>query len=440
MPSSLIVLIGLYGIIDALSLGLGEEQRYFYAVLVLSIACILTVAPKRFVGSPLAQGIPKVWLATTTVGLIMVAFQPDKHVGYVIGDAVSFTLPLLMLVFVTRSPGALLSDSSLSWLGIFMVLAAGLAFISPMLLGNSSSRFREPPVLLVSWSWVILTNCRANSTTALACVLSALVAALTLLSGARFALVIWLAIGSVIIGLGISSKVTRQLCFGGSVLIAICLLTGIADEGIVRPMSDYRISSLIENFDSESIFASVIADGSMENRILEADDALHTRRTEHNLVQWLVGSGHGATFNTGCAYYGERALGDGTAHHIHFGLVLLYYRYGLLGLALYFLIAFSAVRSLLAVRRVSATDPLFKTTLVFDLASLGYLANLLLFNQLVDPTASFAFAGQLATSYVWKRRASNQSNVRISDSGCRGTKLSSAMPANRYVSFSSKCQ
>jgi hypothetical protein len=114
-------------------------------------------------------------------------------------------------------------------------------------------------------------------------------------------------------------------------------------------------------------------------------------------LPWILGSGHGATFEGATAYYGDRLLANGDVHHIHFGLVLLYYRYGLLGVLGFLWLMWSAARQIMLLRRASTKSRLYYPCLLFTLAIVAYLLNFLLFNELVDPVFSFAIAGFLTT-------------------------------------------
>lgn len=407
MPPLFILLLGAYVIIDSCTLGLGEYQRYCYAAVCILTAGMLAIKPRRWDFSinsiPLLQG----WLAVSIIGFAMVLAQPSRHLSYVFGDAVSFTLPVLLALFTSRQPDVFTRVSSLKWIGILLIIATGVAIVFP---DQQSNRFQEPSMLLVAAVWVLLTVKSRPAITLLGIVATIGVALVTLLSGARFALVIWVAMGGTLVALGLTSRAAKMIYYFGGTVIAICLALGLVGSGEMTNLSDLRVANLIDRLKAGDIYYSIVEDGSMKNRFLEADDALNTRWTQQGVAQWVFGSGHGATFETGYAYYGDRPLSDGSVHHIHFGPVLLYYRYGLPGLAVYLCFALSCFRQLLFLRWADRDHQLFAPSLVFTLGSLGILANFLLFNQLVDPIASFAMAGQVVTRQIWLQQSAQESD------------------------------
>lgn len=392
-PPFLILLLGVYASVDVLSLGLGEYQRVAYAALV--VLCSVHVISLRpvHVDSPLRTGLCRLWLAVTVIGLGTVALQPTVHPVYVVGDLVSFALPLLFVCYANRRPAVFFDARTLAITAGLLTFSMAVAIV---FIDAASNRFCEPSLLLMSIIWVGLTVPTTLAMTAVCLLGNFLVLGVTLLSGARFALLLWLLLGVTPILLGRASKLATRSLLVGMALIAFAIAAGLGDGVSLESLGSLRVAGLVERIASGDAVAGVIEDGSMWNRFVEADDALYTQWTQNGPLEWFLGSGHGATFETGYAYYGDRPLDDGRVHHIHLGLVLLYYRYGVPGVALLLWLIGSTIRRLWLIRRMPRRNPVFLPTLVFSLASLGYLLNLLLFNQLVDPIASFAFAGHLA--------------------------------------------
>jgi hypothetical protein len=238
----------------------------------------------------------------------------------------------------------------------------------------------------------------------------------TLLSGARLALLLWPVMAGVLLLMG---HVPRQMALAGFCgLVALVPLADVALDrlGLAEKIGQSRIGQSMTNLDGRRIFEGVVQDGSMNNRVVEASDALYTRYDYQGILAWIFGSGHGATFEGATAFYGERMLPNGDVHHIHFGIVLLYYRYGIPGVAGFLWLISAALRQMWFLRRCSAQSPLYYPSLLFTVAVIAYLLNFLLFNELIDPVFSFALAGFITTrdlAMPARRRAGLRSPVRI---------------------------
>ena len=405
MPHLIIVLLGAYAILDSMSLGLGQEQRAYYVVLFLLTALAYVLTPQVNSYRHLSSGVVRCWIAATIFGCVMVLFQEHRYGIYIVGDAITFSLPILFVALADRMPQIFSDTKSQRWLLCLLLTATCAATVSPYLFEASTTRFQEPALMLMALTWVAVACNRDVSLIFPKIVVLLVVVTITLFSGARFALLLWLAMGAALILLGHATRATKWTFYTGAATLTLFAAIGVIGGDSLPTLEGFRVGSLIDRLHSGRVLDSVIEDGSMQNRILEADDALYTRFTHQGWLQWVLGSGHGATFDTGYAYYGDRALDNGQVHHIHFGLVLLYFRYGVLGVVLFAWLLASGVRCLIVLRRANRNNPLFKPTLVFSLASLSYLLSFLLFNQLVDPVASFAMAGHVVTYDLWKRRA-----------------------------------
>jgi hypothetical protein len=255
------------------------------------------------------------------------------------------------------------------------------------------------------------------------------VLALTLLSGARSALLLYLATGVVLYTL---RQVPRQVALLGFISFGTLLLvleSGILASLIPMEWRELRFSRFVDQYCQAGLLEGILKDQSMNNRILESEDALYERRYHHGWWQMIFGSGHGATFEGVTAFYGDRAQADGQVHHIHFGLVLLYYRYGIPGLLAYCWLAMAALRQLVSLRHSKLSLDICYPSLIFSLGTLGYLAELLLFNQLVDPVLSLTIAGFLATRDIALTTKGQPISLA---SGNQGRVRTAGMP--RYVS------
>jgi hypothetical protein len=207
-----------------------------------------------------------------------------------------------------------------------MLLASISAVLIPML-SHNSERFQEPPLLLMALGWIGMIRPKRVEGLACSILISVAVLQLTVMSGARFALVLWPMMGIALLALG---HVSRRMA-----AVALCMLVGVvltADVAIealdlTAKIDESRMGRFLGRLEHESFAEGIFFDASMNNRMLEASDAFYTRYDYQSWPAWLLGSGHGATFEGDAAYYGERETDRGDVHHIHFGLMLLYYRY-----------------------------------------------------------------------------------------------------------------
>jgi hypothetical protein len=397
MQVFLVTLIGGFAILDSVSIGLGEQERYGYPVLSCVLIITLLVSKRSNRTTPSMRHIIEMYVAFVAIGLAMVCFQPQIRWIYVLGDFASLAMPLLLLLLTITSDRRFFDNRMLRQLTVVLLAASIVPIIVPDSWTHHSGRFEEPPLILAVLTCVRLLRPSNTKQFLGNLAVFGIGLLLTLMSGARTALLIYVAVGGSLFLLG---HVSRKVAFSGLVAAAmLCLVldSGVLTSAIPKRWGELRISRLVEQYHEIGMLEGILEDQSMNNRILEAQDALYETWHHHNWLQLVFGSGHGATFEGVTAYYEDRALADGQVHHIHFGLVLLYYRYGIPGLLIYAWLVMSALRQLIRLRRRQVAPDQYFPALIFALGTLGYLAELLLFNQLVDPVLSFTIAGFLIT-------------------------------------------
>jgi hypothetical protein len=397
MAIVLVIMLGLYSVVDSMSLGLGTEQRVAYGVLFCLTIILLLATRAR---SPQPQSLGRVigtWWLIGLLGFVMVLSQETVYPVYVVGDAASFLFPALLLLMARKDATAFRHMPTINIAAAFMVAASLMAAIVLPHLGYGSERFQEPPVLLTAVTLTGLMRPARPGVFLVSALTAALLIYLTFLSGARLALMLWPVMGGILLLLG---HVPKQIAIAGFCgLVGMVPLADFALDrlGIGENIAQSRLGQSLEHLDGSRLMAGVVEDGSMNNRIMESTDALFTRYDYQSILPWVFGSGHGATFEGSTAYYGDRLLSNGDVHHIHFGLVLLYYRYGIPGVLGFVWLISAAFRYMWFLRRCSIKSPLYYPSLMFTVAVFGYLLNFLLFNELIDPVFSFALAGFLTT-------------------------------------------
>jgi hypothetical protein len=222
--------------------------------------------------------------------------------------------------------------------------------------------------------------------------------------------VLWALIGGLMLVFGQASKRVVLAGLGATVLVHIIADTAMQGFDYESLIADSRVGSFFGKLASGDILYEVIDDESMYNRIRESSDALRTRFEYQGPFTWVLGSGHGAAFDGLTAQYGERLLSNGESHHIHFGLVLLYYRYGIPGLIGYAWLLTLSFRHLVALRRCDTRTGINRASLIFTIATIAYLMNFLICNEMVNPVVSYTLAGFLL---------SRDLQMRIHASACR---------------------
>jgi hypothetical protein len=396
MSITLVIALGLYVVIDLMSIGLGTEQRPAYGALLLITGLVLLAAKWR---PPLPRSVGRiaaVWWIIGAIGFVMVFSQETIYPLYVVGDAASFLYPALLLVIARKDASVFFHVPTIRILGAFMLLASIGAVLIPML-SHNTERFQEPPLLLMALGWIGMIRPKRIEGLASSILISVAVLQLTVMSGARFALVLWPMMGIALFAMGHVSK--RMAAVALCMLLGVAVTADVAIEALdlTAKIDDSRMGRFLGRIGTESLADGIFFDASMNNRMLEASDAFYTRYDYQSWPAWLLGSGHGATFEGDAAYYGERETDSGDVHHIHFGLMLLYYRYGIPGVCGFLWLFATVLHQMLVLRRCPANAPLYYPSLVFTLAAIAYLLNFLLFNELIDPVFSFTIAGFLTT-------------------------------------------
>jgi hypothetical protein len=397
MPIILVILLGVYSVIDSLSLGLGTEQRIAYGVLFCVTILLILFARAR---APQPKSLGRVigaWWLIGLIGFVMILTQETVYPVYIVGDAASFLYPAMLLLMAKKDATAFRHMPTIAIAAVWMVVASLMAaFVFPHF-GYGGDRFQEPPLLLMAVTLVGLLRPTRPGLFVLSAVTTIILIYITLLSGARLALMLWPVMACVLLLMG---HVPKQFAMAGLCgLVGLVPLADLAFDrlGLAENVAQSRLAQSFEHLDGSRLVAGMVEDGSMNNRIMESSDALYTRYDYQGILSWIFGSGHGATFEGATAYYGDRLLSNGDVHHIHFGLVLLYYRYGIPGVIGFFWLFLAAFRQMWFLRRCSPKSPLYYPSLLFTVAGIAYLLNFLLFNELIDPAFSFALAGFLTT-------------------------------------------
>ena len=209
---------------------------------------------------------------------------------------------------------------------------------------------------------------------------------MALLSGSRSIVVITLLAFAVTV---LSNWTARFLVVLGALLALVLFAVGpdIGWENLranptLRPI--LRISGL----------ARPAEDVAISGRASEAGMVLDDIGRRHPLSA-LVGMGHGAVFKPDAWTQVQTISEEGFVHNVHTGPVLMLFRYGALGVALYLLVIAHTTVTCYRLFRRRAEPTTDSATFLYALGTLLFMIEFLARNVLPNPLFSFFLAGHL---------------------------------------------
>jgi hypothetical protein len=252
------------------------------------------------------------------------------------------------------------------------------------------TRFEAPSVLAiaVAWTWALFPSehprsyARWHRARLAGWLMVVLLVPIAISSGSRTALGVWVLVCIVTLALSVKNP---RVVIGGIATAAVALVLLTLPE----------VQSAIQSAGPEiarqarlATFQSGQQDVSLEARAIEVHDALRTMHMEGDLLTNAVGFGHGATYVPTTDLIAVNMDEFGRIHNIHFTPVMILFRYGWTGLALYVvLVVWLLAKALREVRR--RKDPL--SILLFT-SLLAVLADAMVRNAFADPTFSLVVA------------------------------------------------
>jgi cyanate permease len=103
MQILVVILVGGFAVVDAMSIGLGDVERYSYAAISGVLIASLFIGRRYNRSTRSIRRILQVYMGIVGIGLVMVLLQPTIRWMYVVGDLVSVAMPLIILVLGMRS-------------------------------------------------------------------------------------------------------------------------------------------------------------------------------------------------------------------------------------------------------------------------------------------------------------------------------------------------
>ena len=382
-PAIILVALGAFIIVDYLFFFVVPAQRLIYGVIVLLAAVALLLGLKEFKVTQKSFKLITAWVVFSALFLLPVFLQKHFYLGYVLGDLASVLFPLVMLLVGLRYPEFFSVTKSVP---IVMALTL-IGVVLGMFFGEYGDRFEAPTSMLFVVAWAIVLFSKSIITRSLGLGALLLLLVIAFESGERTSVILW------IICLVLVIFVTLRLTALTGLLVAMTL-------GVVVIFSGQLINVLIQDIIEQSRFstaASVDQDQSLLERYDEARDVLLMLETAPSAAH-LLGHGHGSAYRPYYSYIQRNISHEGEVHNIHFGPLLVYFRYGAIGFLIYLALVVVSVKAMFRLRRQYSSGLASPQKFVFTLTVVLYLFDWLLRNILVDPLWSYALAGFLVVN------------------------------------------
>jgi hypothetical protein len=293
----------------------------------------------------------------------------------------SLLLPALLLVAGVVAPAVFCSTRSLVVLGV--VLFAASVAAAALGIASGAPRYEAPHDLLIVALWLVAYRSHGLARLGTGLLLLAIFV-FAFRSGYRTPVLLWIFCGAYCAALTWSFG--RMLAVAIPVVAVIVVLAG----GAIR---DAAIESLATTRFGENVRGE--ADPSLLARFYEARDAVNQFERRGGPMNDVLGFGHGSTFRP---VFGpiHNMTPEGVVHHIHFGPVLILYRYGMLGLGIYLWLLVKAFAAFIAQYKSSRKSAPISFTEMFFTLGLGIsLLDGIMRNVLADPAFSYVLAGFL---------------------------------------------
>lgn len=386
--------LGVASMANSLSIRTTIVDRVGYAAVLAAGGALLVWGWRRRRPDLWAVSIPLLaWSAYLVLqALRMIPMRGERLVSAVTDLLIVLTPLLFAVVLAQWRP----TPSEVSR-GI--MIFAGLSFLATMIawVDAGSARFEAPSALLVVVVLVLalapppFVEMTKNQRWVFAGIAGLLGLAI-FASRSRTPLVIFLVVAGLLLALPAVDRRRRLrwAAIGVAGAIAVVLLgtlvrsgpSGVADLGddLLRTL---RLQEAVGSGKDTSVAA----------RVDEASDAIRTMSLEGALLDPVIGFGHGATYQPHESRIKANIDTDtGRVHNIHITPVLVWFRYGWIGLALFVALFVVAFRSAWRTPRRDRTG----LGLIVVLGLCAYAVDLTLRNALADPAFSLVLALALA--------------------------------------------
>lgn len=250
-----------------------------------------------------------------------------RSLPWLIGDFLIMAAPLTFILIYNYIGIPALSVRKTVILVIAVSAAVSINTIFQIGAGNLF-RFKAPSLMLITLAWGLALGKPTPRLAVLGIFLVTLLASLAFLSGSRSAVgflvlvpFVFKVLQWILTGATQASINATRLRSSVIALVALALVATPAALAVI---------------DEEFVEAFLYGKrGSIEARFIESEDILAQVKSDWTPLNYLLGQGHGATWVpltvVDSATLVQNTGESGEIHNIHFGPMLIFYRYGVLG-------------------------------------------------------------------------------------------------------------
>jgi len=384
------ILLGAYAILDSWVFYVGNEQRIAYTAITGLCLVLALLGLPRTTAPPRAWALILAWTGLCLLPLVPVLTQDVILPTYVIGDLAAMALPLVLLIVMFGLPAMIGTRQALLPYAALLGVAAVAAVLSP---SSYNDRHADPVLLAFVLGWAFFQFGTRQQRWRLTALYLALLLFVAFSSGYRSSLAQWFFIGLLVQFLAHGARtaiITGTLLAIGATLYLVLTPASVLEEQLAAT----RLDTLVGEE----------GDSSLESRGLEAQDVWVTVESRWTPINVLFGQGHGATFRPVHSDPWRNINEHGTVHNIHITPVLVFFRYGLLGIGAFLVLGWSALRRFFRLRQRIRQGQRPLAEVVFTVGILVYLLDSLRHVVLVDPAFSYTLAGFLRLRFPWAER------------------------------------
>ena len=341
--SFFLVFLSLLVIYDSQSPRFMENQKMIQAVFysyTFLLAMAFIISRRAKINKYLFFGI-----VLSSFGLMKSIVSSHYHFTWIIGDFLLVTSPIMIAISAYYRPNLFINR--IFWfMVIIALLASFIAFFFPDI--SDRNRFEAPSIFIITTiSYLLLTSDYKKYRIVTIC-LYFLIVILAWLSQWRFNFMLTLLCPVFIIALH----------YGINRVFVISTFLFLAGGSMIFFSGDW-ITSTIQQSRFAFIYQGGIAnDSSLMFRFFEAAAVLQFCIDNWNIFDYIFGGGHGAWFDgralSTLAYseYFDDKIYDGQirVHNIHIGFIAIFFRYGILGIALLIYLLYKIWKYLLRIR------------------------------------------------------------------------------------------
>ena len=381
--------MGLFIIANALELQRNSLANVMFGVMVLVIVSSITLGLLRTRGVPRLGSAMTVWTVVLLAAFLQFPTAPHASFQQTIVDLVITLLPVGVAIAV----GVWLdSRRQIAMVLIVVTVSSLIGAVLALFLGTSGSRISAPTIYAIVGTWLLATarlpvELFSPEKQRVLRVL-ALISAIGLLfivleSRQRTALAVW-AVSCLVAIIFTMPRSSRWLL---ALAIVPVSFLGLAIGNMRIDLAE-SLPGVVEQARLGTLVAGQYTEAGGD-RMPEIRDVAETMSREGGVLDYTLGFGHGAT------YLPETSIGGasvdpetGRAHQIHVTPVMVWFRYGIVGVIAFAFLMASTVRSAYMVaKRERGFNSMFLL-----LTAVMYCVDMLLRVSFVDPGFALTLA------------------------------------------------